>query len=278
MSRIDASSLRLLARSPSVVLAAAFLSFIVLCTVFPSVVANVNGLYGNVSQRLLSPSIAHLFGTDPLGRDLFTRIVYGAATSFSATTIAVFIGASVGTALGLAAGFASGAIEAVILRLFDVGLAVPSLLFSLAIVAALGAGSAHVAIAVGISTIAMFGRVMRAEVLRVKQEPYVEAARAAGVRSITIAFRHVLPNAASPVVALIALEIGAAMLAISSLSFLGFGAPPPAPEWGSLAAQGRNYIATAWWLTTMPGLVIIGVVVAGNRIGHALSPKRPMGM
>jgi peptide/nickel transport system permease protein len=257
-------------RQGSLVLAALVILVALGWAFFPDLFTGLNPYKTNTAMRLRPPSAAAWFGTDYLGRDLYTRAVYGAALSLKATVIAVGIGLVIGSLVGLVAGFAGGRVEDVLMRIIDVLLAVPGLLLSLTIMTVLGFGTVNVAIAVGISTIAAFARVMRAEVLRVRSNLYVEAAMASGVRWTPILFRHVLPNAAGPVLALAGLEFGAAILSVSSLSFLGFGAPPPAPEWGSLVAEGRDYLATAWWLTAMPGLVVVAVVLAVNRLGHAL--------
>ena len=222
------------------------------------------------ADRLLAPGPGHVFGTDQLGRDIYTRVVHGSAISLSATALAVLIGLVVGSLVGLLSGFVGGRFDDVVMRLVDVLLAIPGLLLAMAIVTALGFGTLKVALAVGISAVAAFARLIRADVVRVRGSAYVEAARVSGVRWWTTLHRHVLPNSVGPVLVLAALELGSAVLAVSALSFLGYGAPPPAPEWGSLISDGRNFLATAWWLTTMPGLVVIAVVLAANRVSRAL--------
>jgi peptide/nickel transport system permease protein len=184
--------------------------------------------------------------------------------------IAVAVALLVGGLLGVLAGFVRGWVDEVLMRLVDVLLAIPAVLLSLALITALGYGTVKVAVAVGVASVASFARVMRSETLRVRQSVYVEAARSVGTRWYVTLWRHVLPNAAGPVLVLAVLEFGLAILAVSSLSFLGYGAPPPAPEWGSLIAEGRNYMATAWWLCTMPGAAIAATVLAVNRISRAL--------
>jgi peptide/nickel transport system permease protein len=176
----------------------------------------------------------------------------------------------VGGLIGLVAGFVRGWVDDVLMRVVDVLLAIPAVLLSLALITALGYGTVKVAVAVGIASVASFARVMRAETLRVRQAAYVEAAQAVGTRWWVTLRRHVLPNAAGPVLVLAVLEFGLAILAVSALSFLGYGAPPPAPEWGSLVAEGRNYLAVAWWLTALPGLTIAATVLSVNRISRAL--------
>lgn len=229
---------------------------------------------GVPTDRLLPPDTKHWFGTDYLGRDLFSRTVHAAALSLTATAVAVFIAVFIGTALGIVAGFIGGRFDAFVSRTVDVLLAIPSLLLSMMIVTALGFGTLNVAIAVGIGAIASFTRVTRAEVLRVRQEDYIEAARGSGLGRTAVLAKHVLPNSFAPVFALAVVEFGAAILAVSALSFLGFGAQPPTPEWGSLIAEGRDYIASAWWLITLPGLVVALVVLSANQLSGAIAPRK----
>ncbi|MEV6562647.1 ABC transporter permease [Nocardia sp. NPDC051756] len=237
---------------------------------FPSVFAGGDPLIGVPAQKFQSPSAQHWFGTDNLGRDLYTRMVHGAGLSLTATLAAVGIALIAGSILGLLSGAVGGFVDTVVMRFVDVLLSIPALLLSLALVTALGFGTRNVAIAVGVSLVANFARVMRSEVLRVRHAVYVEAAQASGVRWYTVLLRHVLPNSYQPVLALAAVEFGMAVLSVSALSFLGYGAKPPTPEWGSLISEGRNYLATAWWMTTLPGLVIIAVVLAAQHLGRAV--------
>ncbi|MFD4354168.1 ABC transporter permease [Nocardia sp. NPDC058518] len=236
--------------------------------VAPSLFASGHPLTGVPAEKFQAPSAAHWFGTDNLGRDLYTRMVHGAGLSLTATLTAVGIALVVGSALGLLSGASGGIVDSAIMRVVDVLLSIPSLLLALALVTALGFGTRNVAVAVGVSLIANFARVMRSEVLRVRHAPYVEAAHASGVRWYAVLVRHVLPNAFQPVLALAAVEFGMAVLAVSSLSFLGYGTKPPTPEWGSLISEGRNFLASAWWLTTLPGLVIVAVVLSAQRLGR----------
>ncbi|WP_435874127.1 ABC transporter permease [Nocardia fluminea] len=236
--------------------------------VAPSVFASGDPLIGVPAQKFQAPGAAHWFGTDNLGRDLYTRMVHGAGLSLTATLTAVGIALVVGSVLGLLSGAAGGVVDTAIMRVVDVLLSIPSLLLALALVTALGFGTRNVAVAVGVSLIANFARVMRSEVLRVRHAPYVEAAHACGVRWYAVLVRHVLPHAFQPVLALAAVEFGMAVLAVSSLSFLGYGTKPPTPEWGSLISEGRNFLASAWWLTTLPGLVIVAVVLSAQHLGR----------
>jgi len=196
--------------------------------------------------------------------------VHGAGLSLGAALVAVSVGLVVGSLPGLLAGFLRGWVDESLMRVVDVLLAIPALLLSLALVTALGFGTVKVAIAVGITSIAACARVMRSEVLRVREAAYVEAAVAGGARRSRVLFRHVLPNSTGPLLVLATLELGTAILAVSSLSFLGYGAVPPTPEWGSLVAGGRDFLGTAWWLTAMPGLTIALTVLSAGRISRTL--------
>ncbi|GHF39975.1 peptide/nickel transport system permease protein [Amycolatopsis bartoniae] len=261
-------------RRPGLVLAVLVLVVVVLWALAPGLFTSYDPLAGVPRQKLRAPSAAHLFGTDETGRDVFARVVHGAALSLSATVTAVLIALVIGSVLGLVAGARGGWLDSVLMRVMDVLLAVPPILLSLALVAGLGFGTTKVAVAVGVANVAHFARLMRAEVLRVRASVYVEAARAGGVRWFGVLTRHILPNAAGPVVVLGVLTFGTAVLEISALSFLGYGAAPPTPEWGSLVAGGRAYLASAWWMTTLPGLVIAAVVLSANRVSRALEGER----
>ncbi|WP_160000113.1 ABC transporter permease [Roseomonas sp. 18066] len=224
----------------------------------------------NGRLKLLPPSPAHPFGTDGLGRDLFSRFVWGTRTTLVAASAALLLAFAAASVLGLLAGYVGGLVDDVISRLLDILLAVPGLLISLMLVTGLGFGSLNIAIAVGVSSVAAFARVMRAEVLRIRHADFVTAARLCGVAWTVILRRHVFPHAIGPVLALTALHFGGAVIAICSLSFLGFGAQAPAPEWGNLIAGGRSVLAHAWWISVLPGGVIVLVVLAANRISRQL--------
>lgn len=225
----------------------------------------------DTADRLQAPSGAHPFGTNQLGQDVYARTVYAASVTLSAAALAVGLGFGVGSVLGLLAGYLRGWVDEVIMRLVDVFLSIPAILLSIAIVASLGFGIVEIGVAVGITSMATFARVMRSSVLQNAQAVYVEAALMSGARWYTVLWRHILPNSITPVISLIALEFGVALLAISSLSFLGFGAPPDVPEWGALISAGRDYMATAWWLTVLPGLVIAIVVLAASYISNRIA-------
>lgn len=246
----------------------------VIAALFPALLTPYSAVEGIAGAQRLAPQAGHWLGTDQLGRDVFARIVYGASHSLSAALLAVAMGGIFGTALGVLAGAVGGKTESVAMRMVDVLLSIPSLLLSLSVLILLGFGTLNAATAVGIASIASFARLARGEVVRIRHSDYVEAAFGSGGRFLTVLWRHILPNALAPVIAYGALQFGQAILALSTLSFLGYGTPPPAPEWGLLIAEGRNYLATAWWLTTFPGLVVVSVVLAANRISQQLSGGR----
>jgi peptide/nickel transport system permease protein len=258
-----------LLRRPGLLLAWVVLAVVVVAALWPQLFTDLDPLRGNGKARLLPPSAEHWFGTDHMGRDLFTRVVYGTAESVKAVVVAVLFGLFVGSGIGLVAGYVGRWVDDIFMRVMDVFLAVPTLLIALAVINALGFGTINIAIAVGIGTVAIFARLMRSEVLKVRSLPYVEVTRFSGISQGRVLVRHIIPNAAGPVLVLATLELGMAILSVSALSFLGFGAPPPTPEWGLLVAGGRDYMRAAWWLTTLPGLVIAVTVVSANHIARS---------
>ncbi|GAA3881951.1 ABC transporter permease [Streptomyces sedi] len=264
------SALRAVARAPGLLLSVVVLVLVAVAALAPSLLTGQDPLTGVPADKLLPPSAEHPFGTDQLGRDLLTRTVHGTGPTLRAALLAVAVGLIPGSLLGLLAGALGGAVDDLLMRFADVLLAIPGLLLSLALITALGFGTTRVAVAVGVVGVAGFARVMRAQVLRVRESAYVEAAHASGTRWSGVLLRHVLPGAWGPVAVFAAVEFGTVVLAISSLSFLGYGATPPQPEWGSLVAGGRDYLATSWWLTTLPGLTIALTVLAANRVARAL--------
>lgn len=256
---------------PSLLLAILIVALVVLWALLPGVFTSYSPVEGLPGQHLKAPSAIHLLGTDALGRDLYARIVYGSIHSLSGALAAVGIALVVGTVLGVLAGSLGGWIETVIMRIVDVLLSIPDLLLSLSIIVLLGFGTVNAAVAVGCTLIAKFARLVRSEVVTVRRSDYVEAAFGSGGTFTKVLWRHILPNSLTSVMAFAALQTGWAILQLSTLGFLGYGAPPPTPEWGLLIAEGRNYIATAWWLTTAPGLVVVLVVISINRISRSIA-------
>jgi peptide/nickel transport system permease protein len=259
---------------PGLILSVLVLLLVLCWALAPGLFTGQNPTEGVDLQRFRGPSWHHLFGTDQLGRDVYSRVVHGASLSLRAAIAAIVMAFVAGAVLGLVAGFFGGWFDTVIMRLVDVTLSIPPVLLSLTVISALGFGTLNVAIAVGITSVAGFTRLMRAEVLRVRTAVHVEAAVMCGARWWRILPRYILPSAIGPVLALAALDFGLVVLAVSSLSFLGYGEPPPAPEWGALVSDGRNYLAIAWWLTTLPGLTVAAVVLAANRLSRVLERER----
>jgi peptide/nickel transport system permease protein len=244
---------------------------LVLCwALFPALFSSQDPIAGVGAEKFLPPSGGHWFGTDHLGRDVYARVVHGTSQTLLTAGLAVLIGLVAGTAVGLVAATAGRAADAVGMRLVDVLLAVPGFLISLIVVTAFEPGPVSLGVGVGIASIASFARVVRSEVLRVRNLDFVEAAFLSGGTYRTVVLRHILPNATGPVLALLAVDLGAAILAISGLGFLGFGAPPPTPEWGLLISEGRQYLGSAWWMTSLPGLVIVAAVVLLAALGRQL--------
>lgn len=254
----------------TLVLAWAVIAIVAAWAVAPGLFTPHSGTIGIAGNQLKAPDAAHWLGTDEIGRDVLARIIYGSVNSLSGAIVAVAVGLFGGTALGLFAGAVGGKVDDIIMRLVDVMLSIPGLLLQLSIIIILGFGTINVAAAVGVTTVASFARLMRSEVIRVRRADYVEAAFGSGGRFSAVLWRHVLPNSLGTIISYAALQFGTAILAISTLGFLGYGAPPPIPEWGLLISEGRKYLTSAWWLTAFPGLAVILVVLAANRISQSL--------
>ena len=223
-----------------------------------------------VGPSLGPPSAAHPFGTDTLGRDVLSRVLYGAQLSLSVGLVAVAIETVFGVILGLIAGYYGGWIDALMMRAIDILLAFPGILLALAIVSVLGISLTNLMIAVGVGGIPSFARLIRGSTLGVKENLYVTVARSIGAADRAIIFRHILPNVASPIIVYGTLRIAFAIIATSSLSFLGLGAKPPSPEWGVMLSDGREFLRVAPWVTTFPGLAIMISVLGVNLLGDGL--------
>jgi peptide/nickel transport system permease protein len=261
-------------RRPGVSLASLFVLFVLVASVLPGLFTSFSPDATDGAAKLRAPSARHLFGTDELGRDLFSRVLHGTSLTIEGALIAVGLAAGGGLLLGLLAGFFGRWVDALLMRVVDVMLAIPSLLLALTIVTALGFGTVPAALAVGCGILPAFARTTRAEVLRVKTLPYIEAARTGGASWGRVLLRHILPNSWGPVLVLAVVDCGTAILWISSLSFLGFGAAPPAADWGGLISSGRDYLVTSPWLSLLPGLFVVAVVFSVNHIARALEESR----
>ena len=224
----------------------------------------------DLNARLLSPSHLHWLGTDDLGRDLLSRIIYGGRTSLTVGIVSVSIALAIGTLLGLVGGYYSGWAESVTMRLMDVMLAFPATLLAIFIVGIRGPGLNNAMLAIGVINIPIFARIVRGSVLRARQEDYVEAARALGASQVRIIGRHILPNTLAPVIVQTTLGVGSAVLEAAGLSFLGLGAQAPTPEWGAMLTNTREYLRDAPWAATFPGIAILLTVVGCNLLGDGL--------
>jgi peptide/nickel transport system permease protein len=237
----------------------------------------------SLANRLRPPfwetggKLEHPLGTDPMGRDLLTRMIYGARVSLVVAVLALLVGGGIGAALGLAAGYYGGRLDALVMRVADTTMAFPIILFAILFVVVLGGSMATTVFAVALVLWARYARVIRGEVLSLRERDFIAQARIAGCSSTRIIAIHLFPNILNTLVVLLSLQVGWVIIVEASLSFLGAGIPPPTPTWGSMIAEGRDYIATAWWVSFFPGLAILATVLSFNLFGDwlrdALDPK-----
>ena len=238
--------------------------------VFAPVFAPYDPIEVDVTTTLAAPSLDHPLGTDTIGRDVLSRIIYGGRISIRVGVVAILIACGVGLPLGMIAGYYGKWVDRTLSRLIDVLLAFPGILLALAVVAVLGSSVTNATVAVGISLIPGFYRLARSSYLTAKENVYVEAARVIGVRDHRIIIRHILPNVIASIMVLATVAMGWAIIIGASLSFLGLGVQAPTPEWGADLASGREWIRTAWWLSTFPGIAIMILIVAVNLLGDGL--------
>ena len=264
-------------RNKQAMIGLAMLFLLIFAAVFANVIAPYDPVEQNLLIRLQGPSAAHWFGTDELGRDIFSRILYGARISLTVGLIAVSISCVAGCALGAIAGYYGGILVTVIMRISDIMMAIPSILLNISIVAALGTGLQNVMIAIGISSVPAYCRIMRASLLSLKNQEFVDASRVAGSTDFYIIMHHIIPNSLAPLIVQATLKIGGAILSCASMSFIGLGIVPPTPEWGAMLSTGRDFLRDAPHLTAFPGLAIMFAVFSMNLIGDglrdALDPK-----
>lgn len=243
---------------------------LVLVALAQSILAREDPTKIEITVALQGPSLAHPMGTDQYGRDVFSRVVHGARISLTVGMISVLIAATAGTTVGLIAGFYGRLFDGILMRCIDVMLAFPGILLALGIVSVLGPNLRNLMIAVGISGIPLYARLVRGSVLVAKEQLYVEAARAMGAPSWTILVRHLFPNVVAPIIVTASLGLGGTILAAAALSFIGLGSQPPTPEWGRMLSEGRDYLRDAWWISTFPGLAIMLTVLGMNLLGDGL--------
>jgi len=261
---------RRFARNPGAVFGLAVFLGIVAMAVLAPVLAPYDPIAQGVGKPLEGPTVAHWAGTDSFGRDIMSRIIYGARVALVVGLVAVLLAMVIGVTLGLISGYYGGIVDVVIMRVMDGLFAFPIIILAIAMMAVMGFGVRNVIIAVAVGFIAPFARVTRGDVLAVKEEPYIEAARLASVGSLAIIFRHVLPNVLAPIIVQGALRVSGAIITESGLSFLGLGPPPPTPAWGRMIAEGQTFVVMAPHVATIPGIALMLAIVALNLLGDGL--------
>lgn len=254
---------------PAIAFGAAVLLFWIIGTLLAPILLHYGPTDQNISAGLQPPGIVHLWGTDKLGRDILVRVLYGTRITLPAAFLAVLADAAIGITIGALAGYLSGLWDEALMRLTDIFLAFPSIVLAMAIAAALGPSIINAIITIAVVSWPNYARVTRGLVLSVKTNDYVEAAQAVGVRHWRILIRHVLPNCLGPLIAIVALDFGGAILLFAGLSFLGLGPTPDTPEWGRMVADGIQY-SDQWWVSAFPGVAIFSVVLALNFLGDGL--------
>ena len=269
--------IRSLKRNKMAIIGLVILIFLVFLAVFADIIAPYDYYKQDLPNAYMHPNSQHIFGTDEFGRDILSRVIYGARISLVVGFVSVGIALLIGGLLGAIAGFYGGRIDNIIMRFMDVLLAIPQTLLAIAIVAALGAGLMNLMIAVGISSIPNYARIVKASVMTIRGEEYIEAARASGTSDAKIITKHILPNCVAPVIVQVTLGIAGAILTAAGMSFIGLGIQPPVPEWGNMLSSGRDYIREYSYMTMFPGLAIIITVLSLNLLGDglrdALDPK-----
>ncbi len=263
-------TLRILSRNPSAVAGAVILTLMLLLAVSATWLAPYDPIRLNLGSRLQPPSMTHLFGTDELGRDILSRIMYGARISLRIGIVIISIAGGLGSLIGATAGYIGGRLDNAIMRVMDVILSFPALVLAMALAAAMGPNLTNAILAVSFVMIPKFARMVRGEALSVREMPFVAAAKVSGAGHAWIIRRHVLPNCLNSVIVLATLTMGDAILIAASLSFIGLGAQPPTPEWGAMISVGRKFLMDQWWYATFPGLFILTTVIGFNILGDAL--------
>jgi len=270
--------LRLGRRNPGLAAGAALLLPFLLFALLPEVFATHDPIKTSIRELYMAPGAGHLFGTDELGRDVYSRVVHGARISLVSASLIIGIACLIGVALGTIAGYWGGASDRVIMTLVDLVLAFPSLILALAVSAALGPGLRSAIIAAAAVWWPVYARLLRGLTIQLSEMEYVTAARAMGASAPAIIFRHILPNAVYAITVRISLDLGLAVLLLASLSFIGLGASAPTPEWGAMVAWGRIYFLTEWWIGAFPAvaitLVVVGITLLGDGLNDASNPNR----
>ena len=261
---------RFFAANPLNVVGVALIAVLVVVAVFGDALAPYSPIIPHYGELLQAPSAQHLFGTDEIGRDVLSRVLSGAKISLSVATVVLIVGVVLGTVLGGIAGLAGGALDEIIMRVTDIFLAFPSLILAVAIAATLGSGLGTIMLSLAAVWWPWYARLARGQVLALRELDFVESARALGVSTTRMLWRHILPNAVAPILVQVSLDVGNAILAASSLSFLSLGVQPPTPEWGTMIADAQNHLQEAWWMAAFPGLALAVAALAFNLLGDGL--------
>lgn len=252
--------------------------FLAVCAIVPQWIAPYSPIDMAADRILLSPGAAHWLGTDYFGRDIFSVIVHGARESLFIGFASVVVGGLSGGLIGAVAGYFGGWVDSVLMRIIDVVMTIPGVVLALAVAAALGPGLWNIILAVAIASVPNYARIMRGQILGIKNRPFIMASRSIGASELSVFVKHVLPNSLSPLLVMACIGVGTAILTGSGLSFLGLGVLKEIPDWGALLSQGRGYLTVAWWICTFPGLAITLFVLSVNMIGDelrdALDPKK----
>ncbi len=262
--------IKLLKKSPLAMVGTVLVILFLFVALFAPMLAPYDPIKQDLNNILQPPSKEHPFGTDTLGRDILSRIIYGARISLIVGVLVVTISSIIGIVAGLISGFFGGYIDLIIMRITDLFLSFPALILAMAIAGALGPSLTNTMIAISLVWWPPYARLIRGQVLTVKHKEFVEAATALGQSNLRIMFTHVLPNSLTPAIIQATMDLGAVILTAAGLSFIGFGAQPPTPEWGSMISLGRNYFLKQWWLATFPGLAILITVVGFNLLGDGI--------
>jgi peptide/nickel transport system permease protein len=259
-----------LVRNPLSAFGLGLLVLLLFAAVFAPLLAPYNPDGFDAAAKFLPPSSQHLFGTDDVGRDIFSRVLYGARYSLTAGLVILGLAATVGTVVGLVAGYSGGLLDEVLMRITDMFLAFPALILAMCVAAALGPSLVNAIIATAIVWWPWYARLVRGQVLQLRNETFISVARLAGASRTRVLFRHILPNCTTPIIVQMSLDLGYAILTLAALSFIGLGAQAPTPEWGSMIAVGRDFYLTQWWYVTFPGLAIFIAVLGANLVGDGL--------
>lgn len=270
-------ALRRFARRRSAVFGGAVVAVLLVAALLAPVLAPHDPLDQELSRRMRAPGGTFLLGTDDFGRDQLSRIIWGSRISLLVSVAAIAMGAGAGALVGFVSGYLGGPADQALMRSMDIMMAFPTLLLAITLVAVLGRGVLNLVVAIGVANVPQFGRVVRGEVLRVKPMEYVDGARALGASHVRIVLRHLLPNIWAALIVLISLRVSVAILSEASLSFLGLGVSPPTPSWGTMVADGQKFLLLAPWLSIVPGvaimLVVLGLNLLGDGVRDALDPR-----